>query len=52
MLKTACFFTNEPLEAIEQEQYSIQDINILKDLGFTGNSKTLILIQIKINYSL
>jgi glycosyltransferase involved in cell wall biosynthesis len=34
MIKTACFFSNEPLEAIEQEQYSLQDINILKDLGF------------------
>lgn len=34
MLKKACFFSNQPLEAIEQEQYSIQDINILKDLGF------------------
>lgn len=34
MLKKVCFFSNEPLEAIEQEQYSLQDINILKDLGF------------------
>lgn len=34
MLKKACFFSNEPLEAIEQEQYSLQDINILKDLGY------------------
>lgn len=34
MLKKACFFSNEPLEAIEQEQYSLQDINILRDLGF------------------
>lgn len=34
MSKRACFFSNEPLEAIEQEQYSLQDINILKDLGF------------------
>ncbi len=34
MLKRACFFSNEKLESIEQEQYSLQDINILKDLGF------------------
>jgi glycosyltransferase involved in cell wall biosynthesis len=35
MHKEVCFFSNEPLEAIEQEQYSLQDINILKDLGYT-----------------
>ena len=34
MKKTACFFSNESIECIEQEQYSIQDINILKDLGY------------------
>lgn len=34
MLKKACFFSNESIESIEQEQYSLQDINILKDLGF------------------
>lgn len=34
MQKKVCFFSNEPLELIEQQQYSLQDINILKDLGF------------------
>ncbi len=34
MQKVACFFSNEPIESIEQEQYSLQDINILKELGY------------------
>jgi len=28
-----CFFSNESLEQLQKEQYSIQDINILTDLG-------------------
>lgn len=30
----ACFFSTEGLEKINQQQYSLQDIKILKDLGF------------------
>lgn len=34
MNKIACFFSHESIESIRQEQYSLQDINILTDLGF------------------
>ncbi|MCB9211129.1 MAG: glycosyltransferase family 4 protein [Ignavibacteriales bacterium] len=34
MKKLVCFFSNEPKELLLQEQYSLQDINILNDLGF------------------
>ena len=33
-LLKACFFSNEPLEQLSKEQYSIQDISILSDLGY------------------
>jgi len=33
-MKKACFFSNEGLQSILIQQYSIQDINILKDLGY------------------
>ncbi|CAG0930248.1 N-acetyl-alpha-D-glucosaminyl L-malate synthase [Planctomycetaceae bacterium] len=33
--RTACFFSNGNGENLSREQYSIQDINILRDLGFT-----------------
>ena len=33
-MKKACFFSNEGLQSILKQQYSIQDINILKDLGY------------------
>ena len=33
--RTACFFSNGNGENLRKEQYSIQDINILQDLGFT-----------------
>lgn len=32
--KKICFFTNEPMDQLLKEQYTIQDINILKDLNF------------------
>jgi glycosyltransferase involved in cell wall biosynthesis len=34
MRPTACFFSNESLEQLNKEQYSIQDISILKELGY------------------
>jgi len=33
-MKRACFFSSEGLQNINRQQYSIQDINILKDLGY------------------
>lgn len=33
--RTACFFSNGNGENLRKEQYSIQDINILQELGFT-----------------
>lgn len=33
--KKACFFSHEALESLKQEQYSMQDINILEDLGYS-----------------
>jgi glycosyltransferase involved in cell wall biosynthesis len=30
----ACFFSNESLEQLQKEQYSLQDIRILRDLGY------------------
>jgi len=33
-MKTACFFSTENQEQISKQQYSIQDISILRDLGY------------------
>jgi glycosyltransferase involved in cell wall biosynthesis len=32
--KTACFFSHEPRAQLQKEQYSLQDIRILQELGF------------------
>ncbi len=34
MIKKVCFFSNECLEQLQKEQYSIQDITILNELGY------------------
>ena len=34
MIKRVCFFSNECLEQLQKEQYSIQDITILNELGY------------------
>lgn len=33
--KKACFFSHEKLASLKREQYSIQDINILQELGYS-----------------
>jgi len=33
-VKTACFFSHVPRPQLQKEQYSIQDIRILRDLGY------------------
>lgn len=33
-IKTACFFSHESRAQLQKEQYSIQDIRILRDLGY------------------